>query len=128
MKLADGKGELVPLFRDVQLQGAALERFPELAADLDGDGIHFVMAALARTVLAAAERGDETRARSVFDFLDGLLDRRDLDREIPNAIALSFVEPESLLRSAAGRRVWDAAPKRLRSLLVEDEPAGRAGP
>jgi hypothetical protein len=125
MKLADGKGELVELFRGPQLRKAVLDEFPDLAGELEtDDGVHWIMATLARAVMAAVEQGDMDRARATLKSLDGLLDRRDLDPEIENAISISFIEPELLRTSAVGRHLWEAMPVRIRTLLLENKNTG----
>ena len=51
-------------------------------------------------------------------FLDRLLSLTDLHPEIPNAIALSFVEPESLQASTMGRQLWSEMPTPIRNLVA----------
>lgn len=118
MKLADGKGELLELFRGPQFRDAVLARLPDLAEEVEGDdGIHWVMACLARATMTALEHGNEARARDILTFLDQLLDRRDLDPEIPNAVSISFLEPGSVRKSAPGRLLWESMPPRIRERL-----------
>jgi hypothetical protein len=119
MELARGKGAIVQLFRGRQFQAAVLETFPDLRAEIgEDDGIHIVMSALERAVMESLRAGNDSRARAVVGFLDALLNRADLDPEIPNAIAISFVEPVSLESSTLGRRLWEDMPERIRQLML----------
>jgi len=53
-----------------------------------------------------------------------LLDRTDLDPEIPNAIAISFVEPEALQATSQGRQLWQEMPERVRRLVLANRNSG----
>jgi hypothetical protein len=70
--------------------------------------------------MTTVEQGNEGRAREILGFLDRLLDRRDLDPEILNAIAISFIEPDSLRESVLGGRLWEDMPERIRALLIRE--------
>jgi phage tail protein X len=119
MRLADDKGELVELFRAPQLRSTVLTVLPDLAPQLDPDsGVHVIMATLERAVMDAIAVDAFARARAVGAMLDALLDRQDLDPEIPNAIAISFVQPEVLQASARGKQVWQDMPERVRRLVL----------
>jgi hypothetical protein len=64
-------------------------------------------------------RGDtQEPARAISVMLDALLDRRDLDPEIPNAIAISFLVPQELQATAEGTKVWQDIPERVRLLML----------
>ncbi len=107
MKLAGGGGELVGLFGARALRERVLKAFPDLEPEIDeDDGVHLVMAALDRAIMGAARRADLLRARSILGFVDSLLERSDLDPEIPNAVCISFVEPAVLEESATGKQLW----------------------
>jgi hypothetical protein len=92
-----------------------LESFPDLRPEIHADdGIHTVMGVLERAVMESLQAGNESRARAVVGLLDAMLNRADLDPEIPNAIAISFVEPEPLQASTLGRRFWKVELTRFR--------------
>ncbi len=120
MRLADDKGELVELFRGHSFREAALARFPEIRSDVDDDdGIHIVMFALGALIMSAIAAGDRSRAESLLAFVDGLLDIPNLDPEIPNAMAISFVDPDEVQQSELGRSLWARVPDRLKRPLVD---------
>jgi len=122
MELADGSGVMIVSFGAGELRAAALKEFPELASEVDEDaGSHLIVHALARAVMESVQTGRDARARDIVAFLDELLDRSDLHPGIPNAIALSFVEPESLQASTVGRRLWSEMPRRIRELVTGTE-------
>ena len=119
MKLADDKGDLVELFRAPHFRRAVLAVLPELEPQLGADSeIHGIMATLERAVMDAIDGRDAARARAVGALLDALLERPDLDPEIPNAIAISFVVPEALQATTQGREVWQDMPERVRRLVL----------
>lgn len=122
LMLAGGKGKLIHLFSNRQFRGAVLERFPELRSEVDDDdGIHVLMSILQRTIMEVIESGDLDQANAVLAFVDGLLDRRDLDPEIVNAVSISFVDPQVMRESVAGQNLWNQIPERVRRLLVQDK-------
>ena len=118
MRLPDGQGEHVELFRGPELRMAVLDRFPELAPGLGPDvGIHAIVSTLGRMLVSSAHADGFERVRSITSLLETLLDRRDLDPEIPNAIAISFVTPDELRATAPGKQIWLSMPTRLRRLI-----------
>jgi hypothetical protein len=105
-----------------EFREAVLAALPDLASEIDAnDGIHVVMGTLGRAVMAAVTAGDYSTGRAVLTLLDVLLNRRDLDGEIPNAVSISFVEPQSVCASALGRRLWSETPQRIRALLLANQ-------
>jgi hypothetical protein len=119
MNLANDRGDR---FSFRELRTAAIDLVPELGAEVDEDdqNVHMILGALARATMASLAASDASRARSIVAFVDALLDRRNLDPEIETAIVLTFLEPESLAESEAGRRLWAEMPLRLRTLLRAD--------
>ena len=114
----------VPLRGDSALRTAMRERFPDLASDLDDDdGIHLAVAALARYVMEKITANDIPRAASLLSYLDEILRWPDVDPEIENAVAISFVEPAELESTPSGRLVWDQMPPRLRHLMLGSDRA-----
>jgi hypothetical protein len=122
MSVADDKGELVQLFRGPHLRGAVLAAFPDLTPQLDADvDIHGIVATLERAVMGALDVGDTARARAIGATLGTVLDRHDLDPDIPNAVAISFVEPDALQATTHGRQVWQDLPERVRQLILANK-------
>jgi hypothetical protein len=76
------------------------------------------MGALERAVMESLQAGTDSRPRAVVAFLDSLLNRAHLDPEVPKAIAISFVEPESLECLTLGRRLWKDMPERMRQIMI----------
>jgi hypothetical protein len=96
----------------------AVQRFPELADDPDIKvGIHLSMGALGRLAVRAVRAGDTKRAHATIEFLEEVLRRPRLHPEIPNAVALSFVDPVELRMFQEGRRFLDSMPAAIRDLL-----------
>jgi hypothetical protein len=96
----------------------AVQRFPELADDPDIKiGVHFSMAALGRLAVRAVRAGDTKRAHATIDFLEEVLRSPRLHPEIPNAVAISFVDPVELGTFQEGRRFLDSMPATIRDLL-----------
>jgi hypothetical protein len=121
--LPDGEGVLLDSYgyeqfsRDVVLQfsalGAELEQF---AAELHGQ-----MGILAQAVRRALESGDAQFPLHVCSFLDGILSQPKLISEIANAVAISFVDPQELRETSAGRFTLEGMPDRIRDILLEQE-------
>jgi hypothetical protein len=96
----------------------AVQRFPELAEDPDIKiGIHLSMAALGRLAVRAVREGDTKRAHATIEFLDEVLRSPRLHPEIPNAVAISFVDPVELSTFHEGRRFLESMPATIRDLL-----------
>jgi len=118
----NNSGERVPLFGAAALREIVLGAFPELASEIDPDaGVHMIMGRLEKVIMAAVRDADYPRARAVLTVLDGLLNRHDLDPEIPNAVSITFLDPESLCTSELGRRLWAASPPRIRTLVLANQ-------
>ena len=117
--LVNGGGTVVSSFGDRDFRDAVVAAFPRLSGDIEPDeGCHFTMTCLASEVMAAVSSENEGRALAVFEFLDGLLQRKDLTSEIPNAVAISFVESGVLKQTQLGRRLLEFMPSRISSLLA----------
>ena len=96
----------------------AVQRFPELADDPDIKiGIYLSMAALGRLAVRAVREGDLKRAHATIEFLEEVLRSPRLHPEIPNAVAISFVDPFELDSFQEGRRFLDSMPATIRDLL-----------
>jgi hypothetical protein len=120
--LPDGRGALLEepdYFGPRTFLRSALQRFPQLAEDLDdGSGVHLTMAALGRFAVVAVGRGDVGRAHAIVQFVEEVLAQPRLDPEIRNAVAISFVDPIDLEDSEAGRAFLNSLSAGIRELLT----------
>jgi len=120
-RLPDDKGQLLEMYDEVSFCRDAMARFPALNAELreNENQIHIQMAVLARTVYDALHRQDTATATEVFGFLEDALKQPRAISEIPNAVAISFVELSELLRTDQGQGVWDQMPKNLKAAIQQ---------
>jgi hypothetical protein len=120
--LRDGRGELLEepdYYGPRSLLTDACQAFPELRSDPDITiGTHVLMAAIGRLTMDAIAAENVDLARSILTFLDDVLRRPRLHPEIPNAVAISFIEPARFQASALGHQVWKSMPDSIRDLLI----------
>lgn len=117
--LADSEGVRLALYGARELCREASDRFPELREDLaeEADLLHLQIATLARAVEADLEHGGQ-RALAVCELLGDVLARADVDPEIENALAISFVDAGELQKSRSGNRLLAEMPRRVREALL----------
>lgn len=118
MLLPDHKGQILPSYGGSDFEAEARERLPEI--DFTGcDGaIHLVMGQLAEAGRAAVEAGDFAMLRRLFAFVESAAGRSDADREIENAVAISFLEPSDFA-SPLGAEARKLLSHRLDALIHE---------
>jgi len=119
--LRDARGELLEepdYYGPRSFLADACQTFPELHSDPDITiGTHILMAAIGRLTMHAVAAGNVGLAQSIFMFLDQVLRRAPLHPEIPNAVAISFLDPGQLQTSSIGRQIWKSMPDSIRDLL-----------
>ena len=120
MLLPDNKGQFIPGNGGSAFEEEANERLPEIdLSDCDG-AIHLVMGRLAEASREAIGSGDLQLLRRLFEFIASAIERPDADREIENAVAISFLEPTEFSgpHGAAARVLL---PGRIHALIHEAE-------
>ena len=114
----DNRGQVVPSYGGSAFEAEAKERLQEVdLSDCDG-AIHRIMGRLAEAGRAAIRSGDLPLVRRLARFVAQALERPDIDREIENAVVISFLEPVDFAgpHGAAARALL---PDRLRALIDE---------
>ena len=116
--LPDSKGQVVPTYGGSAFEAEAEARLPGIdLSDCDGS-IHLVMSRLADAGRGAIDAGNLPFLEQLFAFVARATERPDADREIENAVVISFLEPSDFAGShgAAARALL---PDRLRALSHE---------
>ena len=113
-----GGGVLLEMYGHDLLRADAARRLPGLAPELvECASVHETMGVLARAVMDALSRADEEAAAGICAFVEDALGHPRAHGDIASAVALTFIEPATLQRTAAGRRLWDRLPERIKRLL-----------
>jgi hypothetical protein len=128
-ELAGRSGLILEMYGAEAFCRDACTRFPELAAGLqeNRDAVHAQMELLGGAVSEAIAREDEQAALAICAFVANALQQPRASSELANAVAISFVRLEDLMRRAAGRAVLRRCPDPVRQIL-EEEAARDCGP
>ena len=118
MLLPNHQGQLAPIYGGSAFEAEATGRLPEV--DLSGcDGaVHLVMGRLADAGREAITSGDLALLRRLLGFVTRAVERPDADREIENAVAISFLEPADFA-GPHGVAARGSLPDRLYALIYE---------
>ena len=114
----DNRGQVVSSYGGSAFEAEAKERLQEVDLSDCNGAIHLVMGRLAEAGREAIRSGDLPLLRQLTRFVAQALDRPNVDREIKNAVVISFLEPGDFAgpHSAAARALL---PDRLRALIDE---------
>ncbi len=106
-----------------QLRDDAIRLFPACPIVPEGEieGVHYYISLLENFITKALAEGDIDTACAVCEFVGMALIRPAADTEIENAVAVSFLDLETLNSSAGGRLLLERLPKNLRQVLEEQE-------
>jgi len=108
-------------FGERQFREEACKCFPDLREQLlEEQGLlHVEMGLLTGAAYAAISAGDFPRVRALFGFLESVLAKRKLHRELKSAVEISFVELSVLRQSENGRQALQMLPPKLRAILIK---------
>ena len=116
--LPNSKAQVVPIYGGLAFDAEAKERLPGVDfSDCDG-AIHLVMGRLADAGREAIGAGNLPFLQQLFAFVARATERPEADREIENAVVISFLEPSDFTGSH-GALARDLLPDRLRALIHE---------
>lgn len=117
MKLANNQGTIIKQFRDSEFRILIAETFPQLHIQFnDSPGVHLAFDTVNELCRKAIGQGDFQFLNKMFELLDAITLRPDVDSEIPNAIQISFLV-ESDFESDNGKRAWNMLSTNLKTLM-----------
>jgi hypothetical protein len=117
MKPANSQGIIVGQFGDTQMRALISAVFPDLDIRFNKlPGVHLAFDTINELCRKAISQGDFRFLSKMFELLDSITRHPDVDKEIPNAVQISFLV-ESDFESDNGKQAWNMIPANLKALM-----------